>query len=185
MGVSWRDARRGTAVGTLVALPVTAAVAGAASSPRTRGLFADDRASTYDAREAAFQLLVRIPLETALAEEVLFRGVHLAITRRLHPPQVALLRTSLAFGLWHVLPAIASLRRTDAGQTLATSHPRRAAAIAGTVAVTSVAGYAFALLRLRSRSVLAPVIVHAALNATALACAYRNARDRTAAASYR
>jgi membrane protease YdiL (CAAX protease family) len=171
MGLSSRKAGPGLVCGAVVAAPVAAAIVGAANIPHAHRLFADERAGALSRRDAAFEILVRIPFETGLAEEVLFRGVHLGLTRRLHATPWAVTRTSVAFGLWHVLPAFASLRRTAAGAALADSPARRASAVAATVAATALAGAFFAALRLRSGSVLAPVIVHTVLNATALACA--------------
>jgi membrane protease YdiL (CAAX protease family) len=171
MGLSIEQAGRGLVYGTLVSLPIAAAIASVARAPRAGAFFADQRAANLSRRGAAYEMFVRIPFETGLSEEVLFRGVHLGMTRRLHPPPWAVARTSAAFGLWHVLPAIASLRRTDLGAAYAGSSSRRAGAIAATVIATALAGAVFALLRLRSGSVLAPAVVHSTLNATALACA--------------
>jgi membrane protease YdiL (CAAX protease family) len=42
-----------------------------------------------------------------------------------------------------------------------------AASVAGVVAITGVAGAALAALRLRSRSVLAPILAHVAINSSA------------------
>jgi membrane protease YdiL (CAAX protease family) len=177
MGLSAGTARRGLAYGTGVAALVSGGIALAATMPRSRPLFADARAAALSRRDAAFELAVRIPLETALAEEVIFRGVHLGLTRRSHPPALAAIRTSLAFGLWHVPPALASLRRNPVGTAFTHSSARRAVAVAATVGATALAGMAFAELRVRSGSVLAPVIVHAAINATAFACAVMTLRD--------
>jgi membrane protease YdiL (CAAX protease family) len=48
--------------------------------------------------------------------------------------------------------------------------------VAGTVAATTAAGVGFSLLRLRSGSVLAPVIVHAAINSSAFIAARQTPR---------
>jgi membrane protease YdiL (CAAX protease family) len=158
--------------GVGVAVPVATAIVAAARLSPAGPLVADVRTATMSERDVAFEILVRIPLETALAEEVLFRGVHLALTRHLHSTPWAVTRTSLAFGLWHVLPALESLRRVPAAGHLTASTSRRVLAVATTVGATAAAGAVFAALRLRSGSVLAPVVLHAAVNATALACAY-------------
>jgi uncharacterized protein len=60
--------------------------------------------------------------------------------------------------------------------------------VAGNVAVTSAAGAAFAWLRLRSGSVFAPLLAHAALNDSALVAgrvAHRLGRGRGTAAQGR
>ena len=60
---------------------------------------------------------------------------------------------------------------------------RQLAFVAGYVAVISIAGGAFAWLRLRSGSIAAPLLAHAALNDTALvARPFAHALDGTAAA---
>jgi membrane protease YdiL (CAAX protease family) len=174
MGVAPRHLRRGITVGAAVGLPLAAAIALAGRAEPTRRFFADEKARHMTADEAAYALFARIPLETALAEEVLFRGVHLAVTRRMYTDGWAVLRTSLAFGAWHVPPA---LRHTADDPT-----SRRIAAAATDVAVTSLAGIAFARLRLRSGSVVAPAVVHAALNGTALAASYVAHRRKVARA---
>jgi len=125
--------------------------------------------------DAAYALFARIPIETALAEEVLFRGVHLAATRRMYSSGWAALRTSLAFGAWHVPPSW----RHGAGKSVG----GRAAAVALDVGTTTLAGLAFTRLRTRSGSVVAPALVHAALNGTAFAAAVFAHRRQAGAAS--
>jgi len=63
--------------------------------------------------------------------------------------------SSIVFGLWHVVPAWESAA-DGAGAT--------AGAVVGTVAITMVAGVIFALLRVRSGSVVASMMAHAAVN---------------------
>ena len=74
------------------------------------------------------------------------------------------------FGVWHVLPTLESLAANppDDGDH---SAAHKIGVVAGTVAATTAAGVGFSLLRLRSRSVLAPVIVHAAINSSAFIAA--------------
>ena len=122
------------------------AVVAAAALPATRELFRDRRLSGVGRAEAAYQVAVRIPLATALAEELMFRGALLALFRRRRSTAAAVLWTSLLFGAWHVLPTIDDYPGSPAG--------------AG-------AGAGLAWLRLRSGSVLAPALAHAALNVSA------------------
>jgi membrane protease YdiL (CAAX protease family) len=117
--------------------------------------------------------LVRIPLETAIAEEVVFRGVHLALARRVHPSAAwAAFRTSLAFGLWHVPPTLAGPRHAGGERAGVPPRPGAPGAVAAAVASTAVAGGLFAALRYRSGSIAAPAIVHAAVNGTAFVAAF-------------
>jgi membrane protease YdiL (CAAX protease family) len=173
-GRSWDDlgldpahAPRGAAVG-LATVPVIAAALGAASAvPALRGLFHDDRVFDATSAEAMRKVLVRVPLETALAEEVVFRGSLLALADAAGTRRSALAWSSVVFGLWHVLPALHS-HRSDSGTAKAAAPVGGAAAVvAGTVIATTAAGVGFAWLRRRSRSVLAPVLAHTAVNALA------------------
>jgi len=60
------------------------------------------------------------------------------------------------------------MSQTAVGRQLAQRPLRKAAFVAGNVAVTALAGAVFGWLRLRSGSVAAPVLAHAALNDAAL-----------------
>ena len=76
--------------------------------------------------------------------------------------------SSALFGLSHILPTRSTMGQTALGQHLAQRPLRQAAFVAGNVAVTAAAGAVFGSLRLRSGSVLAPLLAHAALNGSAL-----------------
>ena len=77
----------------------------------------------------------------------------------------------MVFGLWHIAPTLESVRTHPAADDLSGKPLHIAASVAGIVAATAAAGVAFGFLRVRSRSVVAPVLVHAALNATAFGTA--------------
>ena len=160
---------RGVRTGLLASVPLVAGVATAATLPATRRFLADDRITETSRREATFETLVRIPLETALSEEVIFRGVLLGLAMRTRSPAYAIASTSLLFGLWHVYPTLLSIQRGTGGGAISADPARLSAATAGVVVATAAAGAAFAGLRLYSGSVVAPVIAHAALNMTAFA----------------
>jgi len=114
-------------------------------------------------RRLAYQVLVRIPVGTALVEEVTFRGVLLAAWRP-WGLLVAVGVSSLAFGLWHIAPTIALVRAN------------RPAAGGGTVVlvtlaavvVTSSGGLGLAWLQLGTSGLAAPVALHASLNGLAV-----------------
>jgi uncharacterized protein len=164
LGLSRANVGRGTRIGLVAAAPLAAASAGAVAMPRTRRLLTDERITGTSPAEAAFETLVRIPLETALAEEVIFRGVLLALGLRSRSRGWAVVTSSMLFGLWHVVPTLGPLgranRRPDARATAST---------AAVVAATATAGAGFAWLRLRADSVVAPSLAHAALNMVAFA----------------
>jgi membrane protease YdiL (CAAX protease family) len=135
--------------------------------PRARRLLADEKITGAAPAEVAFETLVRIPIETALSEEVIFRGVLLGLALRNRSTLAAILSSSAWFGLWHISPTLGSVDR-GAGGSLP-NLGARAGATAGVVAATAVAGAAFAGLRLGSGSTAAPIIAHADLNMVAFA----------------
>jgi uncharacterized protein len=169
LGLRPADLRRGVRTGLLAAAPVVAAVSTVVAVPRTRGLLADDKIIGARAPEAAFETFVRIPIETALAEEIIFRGVLLGLGLRRRSRPVAVLSSAACFGLWHLYPTLGSIARGGGGAMVGDGQHRVGGATAAVVAVTAAAGVGLAGLRLRSGSVAAPVIVHAALNMAAFA----------------
>lgn len=177
-GTSWRElgldaasARRGVRGGLLAAAPMAVGTAIAVAVPSTRRLLADERITDTTRGEAAFETLVRIPLETALSEELIFRGALLGIALSQRHRDLAVASSSLLFGLWHVYPTIGSIRRAaergvgGGGGNLT----YLAAPTAGVVAATAAAGAALGWLRLGTGSVIAPVLAHAVLNMTSFA----------------
>jgi uncharacterized protein len=167
LGIGAADARSGLRVGLAAAAVAGGAVALGAVLPATRGFFNDRRVRDVGRGEAAYHLTVRIPFATALAEELLFRGVLLALFRRRRSETTAVLWTSLLFGAWHVLPTIDHYQGNPASDLVADPGRGRRLAVLTTTLATAGAGVAFAVLRLRSRSVLAPVLAHAAVNVSA------------------
>ena len=126
--------------------------------------FADTRVSEVGHRRALYELALRIPIGTALAEELLFRSGLTALFAQRRPWPVAVATASALFGLWHVLPTVQSLDSNPAVGSVNAGPARTTGAVAGVVATTAVAGIGFSLLGRRARSVLAPVLVHATLN---------------------
>jgi len=178
VGVSWAElgldpaaARRSAAVGVAVAVPIAAGVIAGAHHPVTRGFFADARVVQLPDRDAAYELLVRIPVVTAATEEILFRSALLGIAGESLGIGRAVVWSSLAFGAWHVVPALHSHRHNAAAADAVGGVGGRAAMVAGTVVATALAGVGLSALRLRTKSVVAPIIVHAAINGVAFAAA--------------
>lgn len=170
IGLDGTAARRGLRWGALavgvIGTVVFAAFLLAAEVPALSGLLSDDRAALSSGSLLA-AVAWKIPVGTVLFEEVLFRGVLLKAAMRRHRTTVAVALTSVVFGLWHVAPTIVGLQANgvDPGSLAGIG------AIVGTVAVTSVAGAAFAWLRLRTGSLLAPMLAHWATNAFGLLAA--------------
>jgi uncharacterized protein len=170
IGLDGTAARRGLRLGAVavgvIGTVVFAAFLLAAEVPALSGLLSDDRAALSSGSLLA-AVAWKIPVGTVLFEEVLFRGVLLKAAMRRHRTTVAVALTSVVFGLWHVAPTIVGLQANgvDPGSLAGIG------AIVGTVAVTSVAGAAFAWLRLRTGSLLAPMLAHWATNAFGLLAA--------------
>jgi len=173
LGLAPAQARRGVRAGIKAAAPVALAIGAAAALPATRAWFADARVVELDATTAARELFVRIPLATAAAEEVLFRGALPAVAADWIGTPGATALSSAAFGVWHVLPALESHQHHAHGAAVAERVGGRAANVAVTVAATAAAGAALLALRRRAGSVLAPALAHATVNGLAFACARR------------
>jgi CAAX protease family protein len=160
-GLRWAGALvAGVLLGYLVAVAL----------PPTRQAFADTRATSLSGAALLWHLLVRIPLGTALLEEVAFRGVVYAMVERWRGVRAAVVGSSLLFGLWHVLPSLGLRRANAAVADVLGSGP--AGAVVAAVAATTLAGVVFCELRRRSGGLLAPFALHWALNALGLLVAW-------------
>jgi len=159
----------GARAGAIAGAAIGAAVGAAIAVPATRGHFVDRRVGDVDRRRARYELLVRIPLGTALAEELLFRSGLTALFGRRRAWPVAVAASAAVFGLWHVLPTVESLATHPVGVRLAARRAHSAGAVAGVVATTAVAAVALSLLQRRAQHVLAPVLAHAVLNGSTYA----------------
>jgi uncharacterized protein len=163
LGLRREDAGRGLRWGLATVVPIAAVVAVGVALTFTRKYFVEDKFLHESTARTLYELFVRIPFGTALAEELIFRAALLALYLRRHSFWKAAALSSLVFGFWHVLPAMGSVSSNAAGETLATPAAR-AAGVLATVFATAAAGMVFCWLRGRSRSVVAPWITHASLN---------------------
>jgi membrane protease YdiL (CAAX protease family) len=136
---------------------VLGAVALVAACPRTRGLLADRRMAGVDARGTAWRALVRIPLGTVVLEEVAFRGVL--------PALVSPAGAAGLFGLWHIVPTARTLDVNGIARG-------RLWAVAGAVAATTVAGLVLSAFAAAGGGLLAPALIHGAVNSGATVAAY-------------
>jgi hypothetical protein len=167
LGVDRRDLASGLRVGAVAAGAIVAATGTARALDRRGTAFRDDRVTQASRADAALQLLVRIPLATALVEELAFRGVILGFGLRDGDRRRALAVSSIAFGLWHVGPALNRARRQEIGHAVGHTRAAAPAVVLGDVVATTVGGIGFGWLRLWSGSIVAPTIAHAVLNASA------------------
>jgi membrane protease YdiL (CAAX protease family) len=135
--------------------------------PAARPLLGDQRIASLDGRAAAYQALIRIPVGTALWEEIAFRGVLQAALRRVMPKATAIAVTSCVFGVWHIRPTLQALRANG----LAGTRGRTVAGVTAAVAATTAGGVLFSWLRERSGSLTAPILLHVATNSGGLIAA--------------
>jgi len=137
----------------------------------TNGFLHDSRAQ-ISGGWLLYELGVSIVLVAVIPEEFALRGVLLGSALRLWGPWRASLITSALFGLWHVLPTLHTMRDNRAVAGAAASTGGAGTCGLGSVAVTFVAGLVFCWLRLRSRSLIAPIMTHVATNGLALTVAW-------------
>lgn len=162
------DALLGIGVGIVLTTPLFVI----ARSPRWRGALVDERVSELRGGGLAFYTLVRIPLGTALLEELAFRGVLFGAWSS-HGKLSAAVFSSVAFGLWHMAPTLNAVRANRPEATTRTVL----AAIGGAVAFTTVAGLALVWLRIETSGLAAPFLMHASVNALATAASTLAAAD--------
>lgn len=126
--------------------------------PALRSHLRDERAPPGPRWKTMRRAFVRYPLGTALFEEVAFRGVLpalLATERRSGDIPAA-----LAFAAWHVIPTHHALIVNGIAQGWGSR-------IAGTLmgsAAAGLAGYALSRVARGTRSILAPWLIHSAVN---------------------
>lgn len=165
IGAAWLFATDPPTTGLVAAVPWTlgallassTAITLARSQPGLRNRLNDRRIQEMSPTEFRLHLLVRIPLVVAVPEEILFRGVTWAVLADAGGTLVALLGSSVAFGLGHLAGARAQAQRD--GHVVARW-------VATTMLVTTLAGLTLGALRWATGGVWAPVGVHAAVNAT-------------------
>jgi uncharacterized protein len=163
------NVRHGVKVGAVLMAVVLGVYLLAWAIPATHGLFKDRRVGERSVTAMLYEVFIRIPFGTVLLEEVAFRGVLLGqLGSRLHW-RLGMLVSSLLFGLWHVLPAWAI---NTVNPVLRSSGVSRPLAVLGAVLSTAVAGLFMGWVRIRARSLLAPVMLHIATNSFAFAIAW-------------
>jgi CAAX protease family protein len=171
LGLEVADLRAGVRYGLAAFGLVLLVLIVAALVPATNGFLHDSRAD-ISGGQLLYKLGVSIVLLTAIPEEFAFRGVLLGSATRLWGPWRASLISSALFGLWHIAPTLHTMSDNRAGRALSSTAGGQVLAVAGAVAVTFAAGLAFCWLRLRSRSLAAPVMAHIATDGLALAVAW-------------
>lgn len=162
LGLSARRLSDGLHYGGLAFGAVAAVILLGLVIPLTRSSFHSTRAD-ISAGQLVLHVLVTIPLGTVVFEELAFRGTVLGLLRLVIPTEWAVAACSVLFGLWHI-PGVLGATSGSHGHVLA--------AVAGTFLATFAAGAVFCWLRIRSGSLLAPVMAHLATNTVALIAAW-------------
>ncbi len=151
---------RGLAYGGAVFGAVVVVMVVAGALPVTTHALDDTRVHVGVAT-MVFEVLVAIPFGTVVLEELAFRGTLLGLLRRRLSTPTAVGVMAVLFGLWHVKNVW-----HDTGGGVAVG------AVLGTFLATTVAGVGFGWLRVRSDSLVAPVLAHVATNSVTFAVAW-------------
>ncbi len=133
--------------------------------PALRQLFLSEK---YNAvLPALFAAGIAIPLHTVIPEELAFRSVLHGRPTHLFGVRSAVFLGAFAFGLWHIASSW-GLTDGNKGLTdfLGNGTFGQIAGVVGAVVATAVAGLVLSWLRHRSTSLIAPIALHWALNAT-------------------
>ncbi len=147
----------GLALGVAASVPLFLAVLNRKAAERV----ADDRFAGIGRAGLAYRALLRIPLGTALPEELIFRGVLFGLLVPAGELRAALW-SSLVFGLWHIAPAYN--RMEENGGIAGAGRYTVAGKIAAAVLATGAAGLAFTWLRVATGGIVAPFVLHATVN---------------------
>jgi membrane protease YdiL (CAAX protease family) len=159
LGLGRAEVGAGLRLGGWIALVIAAAIMLLVVVPATRSFFEDNAVAADSVTHRVLMPFVIIPVGTALFEEIIFRGVLLGVLLRVSTARTAIVASSVLFGLWHLPPALHDASGDGALKAIGI--------VVGTIAVTTGAGLLFAHLRLRSGSLAAPVLAHAATNSFA------------------
>ena len=171
-GLKWRDLgitlpqlRAGLPWAVAVVAVVVLVIAVAVAIPPLREFFLDERFRS--ARTALFAAFVVIPFQTVLPEELLFRGVLQGALIRTWSIPVALTVGAVLFGLWHITSSM-NLAGGNQGlrDVVGSGDAGKIAGVLLAVVATTAAGLVFGWLRYQTDSLLTPIALHWALNAT-------------------
>ncbi len=141
------------------------------SRSRWRRQLADPRMASLGRRDSFVHVFIRIPIFTALIEELVFRGVLHGALVALYSTEAALWLGAGLFGLWHIGPGLDQAQAEDKDARAKFFHT------AITVVGTTLAGAFLVWLRIETGSIWAPVAVHASINMTLASLARVAARQ--------
>jgi hypothetical protein len=158
LGIGVEDAGRGLRVGIAAAAVAGGGVALGAALPATQRFFGDRHVSDVGRGRSRLPAHATDSARDRARRGGVVPGVLLTLFRRRRSPAAAVLWTSLLFGAWHVLPTIDHYHGNPASDLVADPNRGRRLAVLATTLSTTGAGGVFAWPRLRSRSVLAPIL---------------------------
>jgi membrane protease YdiL (CAAX protease family) len=149
--------RAGMAALVFAALTATVMLVGT-QVPAVSDAYLDERVAGLSAGQVALAALVRAPVGTALLEELAFRGVLLAMLAQRFGIGLAVIGSSVAFGAWHIVPALGLAADNAAIGEVAGGQSGWAAAVA--VVAAGLAGAFLCFLRIRYDHLIVPLAVH-------------------------
>lgn len=123
-----------------------------------------DPLTRFSRRQLIYDLLVSVPIGTALLEELSFRGLLYGALRRRFSTAVALVASSAVFAGWHYKTTVTTTGQTNLAA--AARLPRflmpyvQPLAIIGGLLTTGVAGAIFGLLRERTGNLWGSIVAH-------------------------
>lgn len=169
MGLAFNKILPGMFIAILAAGTIVIGTSIIATIPILRRFFLGDNLAKASGKLITYEATIRVPFGTALIEEVLFRGVLLGLLLQHNTMLIAILISSVIFGLWHILPTISMLEQNKilekANKDLA--H-RKYSSIVGVVIITASAGLIFAWLRILANSIVAPWLLHWSINSSGM-----------------
>jgi len=118
-------------------------------------------------QHAVIKSIVFIPLATVLFEEFIFRGLLLALLGRRYSLRHSVIISSLCFGLWHAFSSLG----VNAGMSSGVGTLAKLGTMLGVMVVTAAAGVLFCVVRIKSGSLIAPILFHWSINSFALVAA--------------
>lgn len=171
LGLGRDKIRSGVLWGGAAFALVLVVVVSAALIPATSDFLHDSRADTPFWR-LIFDVIIRIGLLTVIPEELLFRGVLLGSAMKKWGTRVGAVVASVLFGFWHIFPTLSTAGGNEQFSQADSSILGQLGLVAGAVVTTAIAGLLFSWLRVRSQSLVAPMIAHLSTNGVALTVAW-------------
>jgi membrane protease YdiL (CAAX protease family) len=163
-GAPWQSLRLGTALGLLLPAPIFVL----AAWPELLDSEVEDPRVAASVGKLLFIVLLRIPLGTALFEEVLFRGLLYGKLRKMSSPMRAALLSSAAFGVWHVSVTVRNFRDSDTFDSIVLL----CLAVLGVVVATFVGGLLFCWMRWCTGHIAGSTMTHWLVNALSAVAMY-------------